>query len=275
MEKLGTKAGPHLSDTQFNVRGSVHGQGKLQDLALQMVLQIVPCVWRSSWSLPVFVCLFMVSLAGCDKKLDTDQKRSSYAIGQQIGQNLKAQNIDFDGDVLAMSLKDIASAKPSRLKPEEMQEAMRKLQEASMKKQTEAVEANLAEAKKFLEKNKQEPNVKVTASGLQYVVVQEGKGKTPGLKDTVKVHYRGTLTNGQSFDSSYDRGNKQPAEFPVDGVIKGWTEALQLMKAGGKFKLVVPPELGYGSAARPGIPSNSVLLFDVELIDVLPARVKK
>jgi len=215
----------------------------------------------------------LLFITGCDKKLDNDQRKASYAIGQQIGQNLKSQNIDYDPDVVAMSMKDVSSGKPSRLKPEEMQQALQKLQESINKKNSEAAEANLAEGKKFLEKNKGEAGVKTTASGLQYVVVSEGKGKTPTAKDTVKAHYRGTLTNGQQFDSSYDRG--QPAEFPVSGVIKGWTEALQLMKVGEKMKLFIPPELGYGPSPRPGIPANSVLVFDVELIDVVPTKGKK
>jgi FKBP-type peptidyl-prolyl cis-trans isomerase FkpA/FKBP-type peptidyl-prolyl cis-trans isomerase FklB len=218
--------------------------------------------------IPSLAIAGLLFVTGCEKKLDSDQKKASYAIGQQIGQNLKGQNIDFDADVVAMSLKDVSSGKPSRLKPEEMQGALQKLQEAVNKKQSEVANTNLEEAKKFLETNKAKPDVKTTASGLQYTVVTEGKGKTPGPKDTVKAHYRGTLTNGQQFDSSYDRG--QPAEFPVEGVIKGWTEALQLMKTGGKVKLYIPPELGYGNAARPGIPANSVLVFDVELIDVIP-----
>jgi FKBP-type peptidyl-prolyl cis-trans isomerase len=216
----------------------------------------------------------MLFIAGCEKKLDTDQRKASYAIGQQIGQNLKGQNIDFDADVVAMSLKDVSAGKASRLKPEEMQGALQKLQESVNKKQSEVATKNLEEAKKFMETNKSKPDVKTTASGLQYTVVTEGKGKSPGPKDTVKAQYRGTLTNGQQFDSSYDRG--QPAEFPVAGVIKGWTEALQMMKTGGKVKLYIPPELGYGNAARPGIPANSGLVFDVELIDVVPpAKAKK
>ncbi len=207
-----------------------------------------------------------VVAVGCQKKLDTDKKKASYAIGQQIGSNLKNQNIDFDPEVLAASVVEAAQGKPSKLKPEEMQAALMKLQEGMMKKQQEEAEKNKAEGVAFLEKNKTAEGVKTTASGLQYIVVQEGTGKTPTLKDTVKAHYKGTLINGQQFDSSYDRG--QPAEFPVEGVIRGWTEALQLMKVGGKMKLFIPPDLGYGAAARPGIPANSVLVFDVELLDV-------
>jgi FKBP-type peptidyl-prolyl cis-trans isomerase FkpA/FKBP-type peptidyl-prolyl cis-trans isomerase FklB len=206
-------------------------------------------------------------VSGCEKKLDSDLRKASYAIGQQIGSNLKNQNIEFDADVLAMSIKEASSGKESKLKPEEMQQALMKLQENLLKKQQAEGEANKVKGTAFLEKNKTAEGVKATASGLQYIVVKEGSGKTPGPKDTVKAHYKGTLITGEQFDSSYDRG--QPAEFPVEGVIKGWTEALQMMKVGGKMKLFIPPELGYGAAARPGIPANSVLVFDVELIDVM------
>ena len=215
--------------------------------------------------------LFLVS--GCDKKpkLDTDTQKASYAIGQQIGQNLKNQNIDFDGDTLAASIKEAASGKESRLKPEEMQAALMKLQENLNKKQQETAEKNAGEGKAFLEKNKTAAGVVTTASGLQYVIETEGKGKKPGEKDTVKVHYKGTLTDGKQFDSSYDRG--QPAEFPVNAVIKGWSEALQLMPVGTKAKLFVPPDLAYGPTPRPGIPANSVLVFEVELLDIVaPAK---
>ncbi len=211
-----------------------------------------------------------VAMVGCQKKLDTDLKKASYAIGQQIGSNLKNQNIEFDADVLASSINEASQGKEAKMKPEEMQQALMKLQEGMMKKQQEQGEKTKTEGAAFLEANKSKEGVKTTASGLQYIVVQEGTGKTPTANDTVKAHYKGTLINGSQFDSSYDRG--QPAEFPVGGVIKGWTEALQMMKVGGKVKLFIPSELGYGPAARPGIPANSVLLFDVELVDVMSAK---
>lgn len=214
---------------------------------------------------------------GCEKKLDTDLKKASYAIGQQIGSNLKNQNIEIDPEVLAASIKDAAAGKESKLKPEEMQAALMKLQENMNKKQQEAGEKNLAEGKAFLEKNKGTQGVVQTASGLQYQIVTEGTGKMPSDKDVVKVHYKGTLLNGQQFDSSYDRG--QPAEFPVSGVIKGWTEALLLFKVGTKAKLFIPADLAYGPNPRPGIPANSVLIFEVELMDIVaqtpPAGEKK
>ncbi len=209
-----------------------------------------------------------VAVVGCQKKLDDDKKKASYAIGQQIGSNLKNQNIDFDPEVLAMSIKEASEGKESKLKQEEMQQSLMKLQEGLMKKQADMATKNKEDGAKFLEKNKSEANVKTTASGLQYIVLQEGTGKTPTPKDMVKAHYKGTLIDGKQFDSSYDRG--QPAEFPVEGVIKGWTEALQMMKVGGKMKLFIPSDLGYGESARPGIPANSVLIFEVELLDVNP-----
>jgi FKBP-type peptidyl-prolyl cis-trans isomerase len=205
---------------------------------------------------------------GCEKKvkLETDTQKASYAIGQQIGQNLKQQNIEFDADALAASLTDVSKGATPRLKPEESQAALMKLQEMTMKKQNEAAEKNKTDGSAFLEKNKSAEGVKVTKSGLQYQVITEGTGKIPSKSDTVKAHYSGTLINGEKFDSSYDRG--QPAEFPVQGVIAGWSEALQMMKVGSKWKLFVPPDLGYGASGRPGIPPNSVLVFEVELVGI-------
>lgn len=212
-----------------------------------------------------------MATTACQKKvkLDTDEKKASYAIGQQIGGNLKQQNIDFDSDALAAALKDAAAGK-NEMSKDEMQAAMMKLQEMAMKKQQEQAEGNSKAGVDFLAKNKTAEGVKTTASGLQYIVEKEGTGPSPKKEDVVKVHYKGTLTNGEQFDSSIERG--QPAEFPVGGVIPGWTEALQLMKVGGKAKLFIPPELAYGPSGRPGIPPNSVLLFDVELIEIVKQK---
>ncbi len=210
---------------------------------------------------------------GCSKKLDNDKKKASYAIGQQIGQNLKNQNIEVDADALAMAITDATGGKESKLTKEQIQEAMGKLQEATMKKQTEIAEENKKKGAEFLEKNKTAEGVKVTKSGLQYKVVTEGTGKVPTKDDVIKAHYKGTLTTGEQFDSSYERG--QPAEFPVGGVIPGWTEALQMMKVGSKFQLWIPADLAYGPAARPGIPANSVLAFEVELLDIVKPETKK
>lgn len=211
----------------------------------------------------------VIGLVGCNKPdLKSDKGQASYAIGQQIGRNLKAQNIEIDAKTLAASLTDAMAGK-SELKEDEIQKAMMKLQEMAMKKQSEEADKNKSKSVEFLEKNKTAEGVKVTASGLQYIVVSEGTGPMPTKTDTVKCHYKGTLTTGEQFDSSYDRG--QPAEFPVGGVIPGWTEALQMMKVGSKYKLFIPAELAYGASGRPGIPPNSALVFEVELLDIVKA----
>lgn len=212
--------------------------------------------------------LALAFLNACEKKakLDNDMQKASYGVGTQIGNNMKQQSIDIDPDALVAGVKDAMTGKELRLKPEEIQQALMKLQESAIKKQTETADKNKKEGQAFLEKNKAEPNVKTTASGLQYQIIKEGTGKTPSEKDTVTAHYEGKLIDGKKFDSSYDRN--QPADFPVTGVIPGWTEALKMMKVGSKWKLFVPPELGYGASPRPGIPPNSVLVFEVELVGI-------
>lgn len=212
-----------------------------------------------------------VGMVACEKKvkIETDTQKASYGIGTQIGNNMKQQNIDIDSGALALGLNDALIGKDLKLKPEEIQQALMKLQEMAIKKQTEVADKNKKEGQAFLDKNKSESGVKTTASGLQYLVEKEGTGPIPTEKDVVTAHYEGKLTNGQKFDSSYDRN--QPADFPVTGVIPGWTEALKMMKVGSKWKLFVPPELGYGSSPRPGIPPNSVLVFEVELVGIKAA----
>lgn len=214
----------------------------------------------------------LLGVVACQKKLDTDIKKASYAIGQQIGTNLKSQNIDFDAEVVAMALKD-ASKGESKLDKDGLQQAMMKLQELAMKKQQDEANVNLQKSTAFLEQNKAQAGVKTTPSGLQYIISQEGSGKMPTDSDEVKVHYTGTLITGEKFDSSVDRG--QPAQFPVNGVIPGWTEALKMMKAGTKAKLFIPPNLAYGAQGRPGIPPNSALIFEVELIEVVSKAAPK
>lgn len=221
-----------------------------------------------------------IGLSGCDKikgltattvKLETDNDKVAYAIGQQIGGSMKSQDLHINTAVLAASIDDVMNAKPSRMTPEEMQTAMTKMRQDATAKQELAGKENVEKGAKFLDEHKKLPNVKTTASGLQYEVVTEGSGKSPLATDTVKVHYVGTLIDGTKFDSSYDR--KEPAQFPVSGVIKGWTEALQLMKPGAKWKLAIPSDLAYGPQGRPSIPGSSVLLFEVELLGIsVPAK---
>lgn len=199
-------------------------------------------------------------------KLDTDFKKASYAIGQQIGQSLESQGITVDPLALAVSISDFLSGTESRLSEEEIMAALNSLQSARQTNDDQAAVANRAEGEKYLEQNRAKPGVKTTASGLQYETLTEGTGSAPTATNTVKVHYRGTLLNGKEFDSSYKRN--QPIEFPLNRVIPGWTEGLQLMKVGGKTRLTIPSHLAYGDQGNPSIPANSTLIFEVELLDV-------
>jgi FKBP-type peptidyl-prolyl cis-trans isomerase len=207
----------------------------------------------------------------CERKpsLSNDKAKLSYAIGQNIAQNIKAQNIDLDPKVVGYAVASGLKGDKAELTQEEMQKAIQNLQQEAQKRAAAEAEKNQGATKEFLAKNKEKQGVKTTASGLQYEVLKEGKGKKPTLKDKVTVHYTGTLIDGKKFDSSHDRG--QPAEFPVNGIIKGWQEALQLMPEGSVYRLYIPPELGYGAQAQPGIPPFSALVFDVELIKVQKA----
>lgn len=219
----------------------------------------------------------LVALTACEPNLNGDKQKASYAIGQQIGgqvaPNLKAQDVNADPDALAAGFRDAIAGKPPRLKPEDMQKALKALQEESMKRMQASAEKNKAEADAWLAQHAKEAGWKTTPSGLQYKVVTEGEGAHPKATDTVVVHYTGTLTNGEKFDSSVDRG--QPAEFQLDHVIPGWTEGVQLMKKGGRFEFAIPPNLAYGPRSQPKIPGNSVLLFDVQLLDIKPGAKKK
>jgi FKBP-type peptidyl-prolyl cis-trans isomerase FklB len=199
-----------------------------------------------------------------------DQKdKVSYSIGMQIGFNLGRQKVDINPDILAAGIKDSLAGKP-QLTPEQVKEVMAQFEKDMEQKQKELGEKNKTEGAKFLEENKKKPGVKTTASGLEYKVEKEGTGPQPKATDMVTVNYRGTLIDGTEFDSSYKRG--QPATFPVNGVIKGWTEALQLMKKGAKYQLFIPSNLAYGERAMgPDIGPNSTLIFEVELMDVKPA----
>lgn len=228
----------------------------------------------------ISVMFLLVSLVGCaaeeakivpELKLDTPKNRISYTIGVNIGKDFKTQKMDIDADALAMGLKDSLSDKELRLTEEEMASEIQAFQQEMQAKITAEMEAMVAknkeEGESFLAENAKKEGVVVTESGLQYKVLEPGEGESPEVTDMVTVHYRGTLIDGTQFDSSYDRG--EPATFPVVGVIAGWTEALQLMKPGAKWQLVIPPELAYGErGAGQVIGPNATLLFDVELISV-------
>jgi len=196
--------------------------------------------------------------------------KASYSIGLNIGTNFKRQNVELNADALLAGVKDAISGKKPALSEAEQQQVMNSFQKEMQDKQKVMADKNLETGKKFLEDNKKKDGVKTTASGLQYKVVKEGNGPQPKASDNVTVDYRGTLIDGTEFDSSYKRG--QPASFPLNGVIKGWTEGLQLMKTGAKYQFFIPADLAYGQRAMgPDIQPNSTLIFDVELKSVQPA----
>ncbi len=208
--------------------------------------------------------------------LKTFEETSAYAIGQSMGRyisnTLERQQelgVKLDNAMIMKGVQD-GLVKKSLLSEEQLEKALKnydqKINEASAKKAADDAKANLEKGKKFLEENAKKKGVTVTKSGLQYEVISEGKGPKPKASDMVKVHYTGTLINGTKFDSSVDR--KEPAEFPLDHVIPGWTEGVQLMNVGSKYKFYLPSELAYGEQGAGSIPANSVLVFEVELLSI-------
>ena len=220
-------------------------------------------------------CHFIDKMRPGPKKasdLKTQAQKESYFIGHNIGNNIaKSGASDLDIPVFTAALQQGLKGEDSLLTPKEAMEIQLQLIQQSRKGRSKGNEKstqdNLNKGKDFLKENKMKPGIQVTKSGLQYQVIKEGKGKTPaGPESQVEVHYKGTLTDGTEFDSSYKRN--QPATFRLNQVIRGWTEGLQLMKEGATYKFVVPPELGYGAQGQRGIPAHSVLIFEVQLIAV-------
>jgi FKBP-type peptidyl-prolyl cis-trans isomerase len=229
--------------------------------------------------LVITVAIFCTGLSGCKAKEKSDGsfgKDPSYALGMNIGSSLKTDGLYLDWDEFLKGIKDILYDKDVRFTMDEASQifyeaynANNEKREAERIKQAEIdSEENRQAGIDFLEKNGQKPGVTTTESGLQYEVISPGYGPQPSAQDVVRVHYKGSLINGTEFDSSYSRG--QPIEFPLDGVIQGWTEGLQLMNTGSKFRLFIPSDLGYGSEDHgPQIPPNSTLIFEVELLDIV------
>ena len=199
---------------------------------------------------------------------ETDEQRVSYGIGRQMGDQLLSSHIpDLSVELVLAGLRDAYTQQPSQVDDAAMQAAFQTLQAKMQALAEESARAAGKAGIEFLERNGARDGVVTLASGLQYEVISEGDGATPTASSTVRTHYEGTLISGEVFDSSYKRG--QPAEFPVGGVIAGWTEALQLMKEGAKWRLYIPSNLAYGERAAGSIPPHSTLIFDIELIKVL------
>ena len=219
----------------------------------------------------VFLVFAHVGYAADTTVLKTEKDKVSYGIGTDIGKNMKKQSLDIDPDILARGIKDAFSGGDLLLTEEELSTTMENFRNKMMAKQQTQMkvvgEKNKKEGEAFLSENKKKKGVVSLPSGLQYEVVKAGEGDKPKATDTVTVHYRGTLIDGTEFDSSYSRG--QPASFRVNGVIPGWTEALQLMNTGSKWKIYIPSNLAYGERKAGGrIGPNAALIFDVELISI-------
>ena len=200
--------------------------------------------------------------------LSTDEARVSYGIGRQLGGQLRDNPPPgVTLDAILAGLADAFGGVDSRVPEDQLTASFRVIRERMQAEQAAKAEQAAAAGRQYLEENAKREGVTVLASGLQFEVLVQGEGAKPGAEDQVRTHYHGTLIDGTVFDSSYERG--QPAEFPVGGVIPGWVEALQLMNAGSKWRLHVPSELAYGVQVVGSIPLHSVLVFDVELLDIL------
>jgi FKBP-type peptidyl-prolyl cis-trans isomerase FklB len=219
----------------------------------------------------VVMLFFNISVAGETLKIVDEKDKVNYSLGYQIGGDFKNQAVELRPELVVKGIQDAISGADPLLTPQEMRAVLidlkKKIEKTEREKLLKDSVKNLAAGEAFLSENAKKNGVKVLPSGLQYHVVREGTGAVPKETDTVTVNYRGTLIDGTEFDSSYKRN--KPATFQVDRVIRGWTEALQLMQEGAKWELFIPAKLAYGErGAGSGIPPNSALIFEVDLISV-------
>ena len=211
----------------------------------------------------------MIANAASKDDLKDQKKRFGYGLGANYARNLKQNNLDVDLDMFLQGMRDFLSGE-SLMSDQEIQATTKEVGDVVRAQrnaeQEKIAQKNAAEGEAFLEANKTKEGVKTLGSGMQYKVIHAGEGPIPTASDKVRVHYKGTFIDGKEFDSSYKRN--QPATFNVTGVIKGWTEALQLMKVGSKWQLFIPSDLAYGNGGNRSIPPNSTLLFEVELLGI-------
>ncbi len=218
--------------------------------------------------------VFTNSPAAETKELTTDQQKISYAIGLQTAKNLLQQGFQIDSKAFTQGIEDSLANKDPRVPVKELQAAFERQQAELNKERLVRAEKNREAGKAFLAENKKKEGVQELPNGIQYRVLQEGKGNKPKLSDTVTVHYRGTLIDGKEFDSSYSRG--EPTSLQLANVIKGWQEVVPMMPEGSKWQVVIPGDLAYGERGGGGgaIGPNETLLFDIELVDVKPSADK-
>lgn len=225
-------------------------------------------------------CLAMTGCNDKDKSTvtenSTDAEKVGYSIGYMMGDENKKAFSDLNLDTFAEGFRDAYKGKDDVLTKKQMEEILvnyqKQRQEKMVKEAKELSEKNKKAGEKFLAENKTKDGVKVTKSGLQYKVLQEGEGASPKATDVVTVNYEGKLIDGKVFDTSYKDGKGNPIQFPLNQVIKGWTEAVQLMNKGSKYEVVIPADLAYGESGSPDIEPNSTLIFTIELLDFKSAK---
>ncbi|MDR2094872.1 MAG: FKBP-type peptidyl-prolyl cis-trans isomerase [Treponema sp.] len=232
-----------------------------------------------NYALGALIFLAVVSLGSCDRlsgifnmegksdsaSAEAADKDTSYAFGLLLASQFGDLSIRFDYDEVARGLKDSMEGVNPRIS---LEEAGMKVQQIFARVMEKEASANMEKGNAFLTENGKKPGISITPSGLQYEVLNEGSGETPGAGDMVRVNYEGTFIDGVVFDSSYTRG--EPVEFPLNQVISGWTEGLQLMRVGSSYRFFIPSNLAYGEAGREAIPPNSVLIFKIDLLDIIP-----
>ena len=218
-------------------------------------------------AIAILVTAIFTSYALAEKQPATDQEKFSYAVGVQLSTNMLRQAIQVDPASFIQAIDDVLNQKDLKLTTEVMQQVLVNYQQQQLQKQGELALTNKAAGEKFLTENKTKPGIVTLPSGLQYKIINAGNGNKPAADDSVTVHYQGALLDGKVFDSSYQRG--EPINMQVNGVIKGWQEALSLMPVGSKWQVFIPAELAYGEGGAGGdIGPNSTLIFDIELISI-------
>lgn len=227
---------------------------------------------------PVFAKTLLLALVAAlttgpamAQDLETEKGKLSYAIGWDIGEDIKQRGAEFDVESLISAIRDSAAGSDPQVSPEEMVSLLTALQQRVRQEQQEAfialAEENQAAAEQFLAENVSKTGIVELPSGVQYRIIEEGEGARPGMESTVKVHYRGSKLNGLEFDSSFARG--VPEEFAVNTVLRGWQEVLPLMKTGSTWQIFVPPELAFGARGNPPVGPNEALQFDLKLIEIV------
>lgn len=217
--------------------------------------------------LMTLVTVATLPVLAAESGLETDQQKFSYAVGLQIVQSMLRQGVSIDPDAFGLAVSDAAAGRTPRISAAEMEAVLERQQAKATDNLREMARQNLETGRAYLAKNKEDPAVKALESGLQYKVLREGTGPRPKATDTVKVHYTGTLLDGREFDSSHRRN--EAAVLPLNSVIKGWQEALQLMPVGSKWQVFVPASLAYGArGAGAAIGPNETLVFDIELLGI-------